>query len=71
VIDRMTPRALGALALRRVGERWEITAATPRGQDRPWVPAARDGGTRVSVPATSAATQRDATPREDDLRADD
>jgi competence protein ComEC len=71
VINRMMPRALGALALRRVDERWEITAAQPRGQDRPWVPAAREGGASVSVPAASAATQHDATPSAEDLRADD
>jgi competence protein ComEC len=71
VIDRATPRALGALALRRVGDKWEITAAEPRGEDRPWVPAARERGGRVSVPAASAATPRNATPGAEDLRADD
>ena len=71
VIDRMTPRALGALALRRAGNGWDITAAEPRGQDRPWVPAAHEGAARVSVPAAGAATQHDATPHEEDLRADD
>jgi len=71
VIDRTTLRALGALALRRVGDKWEITAAEPRGEDRPWVPAAREGGAHVGVPAASAATPRDATPSAEDLRADD
>ena len=71
VIDRMTPRQLGALALHRVGAGWEVTAAEPRGQDRPWAPAAREGGARVSVPAAGSATQHDATPREEDLRPDD
>jgi competence protein ComEC len=71
VIDRTTPRALGALALRRAGDRWEITAAEPHGLDRPWVPAAREAGPRVSAPATSTATQHDATPNDADLRADD
>jgi competence protein ComEC len=71
LIDRTTPRALGALALRRVGDKWEITAAEPRGEDRPWAPAARELGVRAGVPAASAATQHDATPREEDLRADD
>jgi competence protein ComEC len=71
VIDRMTPRELGALALRRVGGGWEVTAAEPRGQDRPWTPAAREGRARVSVPAAGSATQHDATPGEEDLRADD
>ncbi len=71
VIDRMMPRTLGALALRRAGGRWEITAAEPRGEDRPWVPAGSEGGAHLSVPAASTATPRDATPREEDLRADD
>ena len=71
VIDRMTPRALGALALRRVGAGWEITAAEPHGEDRPWVPAAREGGPRVRVPAASTATQHDATPRAEDLGPED
>jgi competence protein ComEC len=71
VIDRMTPRTLGALALRRAGDRWEVTAAEPRGLDRPWVPAAHAGAARVSAPAASTATQHDATPPDEDLRADD
>jgi competence protein ComEC len=70
VIDRTVPRTLGALALRRAGERWEITAAEPRDQERPWAPRGR-GGAPASVPAPSAATQHDATPKEEDLRADD
>jgi len=72
VIDRTAPRALGALALRRVGDKWDIMAAEPRGEDRPWVPGAREGAAHASVPAAGAtATPRDATPSAEDLRADD
>ena len=72
VIDRSTSRQGGALALRRVGNAWEVTATRPRGEARPWVAAAgAGGGARVGVPKSGAAQQRDATPRAEDLRADD
>ena len=73
VIDRAAWRQGGALALRRVGSTWTVTEAQPHEQDRPWAPAAgeRGGGTRVIAPTPAASDQHDATPREDDLRADD
>jgi competence protein ComEC len=72
VLDRKAWRAGGALALRRVGNDWAMTAAQPRGYDRPWTPAAGVGGSaRASVPAVDRPAQRDATPREEDLGADD
>jgi competence protein ComEC len=72
VIDRQAWRRGGALALRRVGHGWAITEAQPRGQDRPWAPAPSErGARRTSAPKPATSDQRDATPREDDLRADD
>ncbi len=41
VIDRSRLGAKGALALRRIGQGWDITAARPPGYDRPWAPRRR------------------------------
>jgi competence protein ComEC len=71
IIDRTARRAGGALALRRGEKGWEVTAAQPPGQDRPWAPAVADGSARVSVPAANQPAVRDATPRAEDLGADD
>jgi competence protein ComEC len=70
VVDRNLWRAGGALALHRTGPRWEITAARPSSQDRPWAPVARSGA-RVRTPTTDGPAARDATPRPEDLGADD
>lgn len=43
LIDRKAWREGGALALRRLNDRWEVTAARPNGHDRPWAPAATAG----------------------------
>ncbi len=70
-IDRRARRASGAMALRRVAGRFEISATRPMGYDRPWArhlskPA--DG----SEPNRSSNPQpRDATPSTDDLEAGD
>ena len=59
----------GAIALRRAGDGFEITAARPAGLDRPWA-----RGSAAPPEATSAAVRtqpRDATPRADDLEAGD
>ena len=72
VIDRTAWRQGGALALRRAGNAWRVTEAQPRGQDRPWAPAPSErSAARPTTPQPGAADQRDATPREEDLRADD
>jgi competence protein ComEC len=67
-IDRDTVRANGAMELRRNGERFEVTAARPAGEDRPWAH-------RVARPEPAAAplrpASRDATPRAEDLEAGD
>ncbi len=71
VIDRTASRAGGALALRRAGQGWEVTAARPRGEVRPWGAGGAGGTTSLSVQKPGAAGPRDATPGTDDLGADD
>jgi len=65
----------GALALRRVDQRWEITAAHPDGTERPWARSAASARPATSdQPATTAPggpPARDATPRDEDLEAGD
>jgi competence protein ComEC len=68
-IDRTVwPRA-GAAALYRAGNGWERVVAYPAGYDRPWAraPAARGEGETTAAPSPP----RDATPRTEDLNADD
>jgi competence protein ComEC len=67
VIDRSLFAATGALALRRIGQSWEITSARPPGYDRPWAPPAMQN--RAQAPATGApqSTPRDATPASENL----
>jgi competence protein ComEC len=74
LIDRTARATTGALALRRVGQRFEITAARPDGHDRPWArgaarPAA--AGEQAPTPPAGDAPARDATPRADDLEPED
>jgi competence protein ComEC len=70
VIDRTASRQGGALALRRVGAAWEVTAARPHGEMRPWG-AGGGGALRINVQQPAATGPRDATPRAEDLGADD
>ncbi len=76
VIDRTLRARTGALALRRIGNQWEITPARPDGYDRPWAPrnapeaAPAEAQTSPSKPAAPAA-KRDATPRSEDLEPGD
>jgi competence protein ComEC len=70
VIDRKLSRGNGAIALRRNGDGFEIRAARPAGQDRPWA----RGSAALEETAAAAAMRsqpRDATPRADDLEAGD
>jgi competence protein ComEC len=71
VIDRPVWRRTGALALRRSGERFEITAARPPGYDRPWAPALPPSGEAAAPRAPSRLQPHDATPRTEDLEAGD
>jgi competence protein ComEC len=73
VIDRPVWRRSGAMALRRVGQGFEITASRPAGYARPW--AGRSGqSSEASGEVRSTATRsraRDATPNPEDLEAGD
>jgi competence protein ComEC len=66
VIDRNVWRRSAAMALRRRGEEFEITATRSPGYDRPWARAVAG-----QEQATMPARPRDATPRTDDLDAGD
>jgi competence protein ComEC len=68
-IDRNLSRRNGAIALKRDGMGFEISAARPSGQDRPW---ARAVAAAAETRAPAAPPQpRDATPRAEDLEAGD
>jgi competence protein ComEC len=68
-IDRKITRGSGAIALQRVGEMFQVIAARPTGQDRPW---ARGSAADETAPATATRPQpRDATPKPEDLEAGD
>jgi competence protein ComEC len=71
MIDRMAARQGGALALRQVGNGWEVTATRSRGEARPWVTGGGGGSARVSPQTARPAAPRDATPRAEDLAPDD
>ena len=71
VVDRKVSRASGAIALKRDGERWDMSVARPPGQDRPWARAKPALG-EPAPPASSVRPQpRDATPRAEDLEPGD
>jgi competence protein ComEC len=67
VIDRDVWPGTGALSFVRRGDGWTISAAHPRGYDRPWAPASH---AEASGPAPSRRAP-DAAPNPSDLRADD
>ena len=68
VIDQRVVRASGAIALRRVGNRFEIEVARPSGLDRPW---ARNASQIESPSRPDAAPAPDATPKTEDLEPGD
>jgi hypothetical protein len=76
VIGRALRRERGALALRRTASGFSIDSARSPNFDRPWSPhqarvtAAVPSGTAGSTPAASTSTPRDATPRPEDIEAD-
>ena len=63
LIDRPIWLAHGAIALRRAGEGFEMTASRPAGTDRPWAPAPRTVQTKTAP--------QDATPRLQDIEFGD
>jgi competence protein ComEC len=67
-VDREVWRAGGAIDLRWTGKGFEMTAARPRGHDRPW---ARAIGADDAPAAPQRPAARDATPRTEDLEAGD
>jgi len=71
VIDRDVWRRSGAMALRRRGEQFEVTATRPSGYDRPWARAAAPAGDALEPSRATPAQPRDATPRHDDLEPGD
>ena len=75
-LDRAARIRSGALALRRVGNAWEITPARPDGYDRPWARTrAATTTSSASEPSTASPkpkpSPRDATPKPADLGPDD
>jgi competence protein ComEC len=71
VIDRQVWQRSGAMALRRLGERFEVTASRPLGYDRPWRRAVAPERDAPAPPRAMPPQPRDATPREDDREAGD
>jgi competence protein ComEC len=73
VIDRMRLQRQGALALMRGGDGFVLRAVKSRGANRPWSPAAAGDGEVDAGPAPRPALPRnkDATPSEADLQAED
>jgi len=75
VIGRAVWRQRGALALRREGSRFAISAVRPPNFDRPWSPQwprkneAAEANGAATAPAQAAP--RDATPRPEDIEADE
>jgi competence protein ComEC len=75
VIDRTLWRQRGALTLSRRGSDFAIESARPRNFDRPWSPApvprqARAATLGESGQAEIGGRARDATPRQEDIEAD-
>jgi len=59
------------MALKRNGEGWDITAARPAGQDRPWARGAQETEAATAPAAAQQTQPRDATPRTEDMEAGD
>ena len=77
VIGRAVWRARGAVALRRSGTDFVIDSARPKNFDRPWAPPPAPRESLAAAPLSSfdesdasARASRDATPRADDIEAD-
>jgi competence protein ComEC len=71
LVDRPVSRRSGAMALRRVGEGFEITPARPAGYERPWTRAVTPGSEAPDTIRPASPPARDATRRADDLEAGD
>ncbi|WP_407189639.1 ComEC/Rec2 family competence protein [Bradyrhizobium centrosematis] len=72
VVDRQRLVRQGALALTQRGDGFSVQAVRARGSNRPWLPAgAGEGDFDGSLAPKAAPRNRDATPSETDLQADD
>ncbi len=76
VIDRALWRQRGALLLSRRGSDFIIESARSNNFDRPWLPApvpreTPPASSRESEPAEIGSRARDATPRQEDIEADE
>jgi competence protein ComEC len=73
LIDRKVWRRTEALALRRVGDRFEMIAARPPGFDRPWARALPQAGENEGAVGLVSVrpVARDATPRVEDMEPGD
>ncbi len=69
LVDREVLRAHGAVALRFIGEGFEQSVTRPDGYDRPWTQVPNTS--RADAQSVSQPPARDATPRSEDLDADD
>ena len=69
IVDRQVWRTYGAVALRWTGDRFEQTTARPAGLERPWVDSPARTKARIQLP--TEPNSPDATPRADDLAAED
>ncbi|HEV3185499.1 MAG TPA: ComEC/Rec2 family competence protein [Xanthobacteraceae bacterium] len=74
-VDRAVRMRSGALALRRVGDGWQIAPARPDGYERPWakarMPAGAPPATAEHAAPSPKPNARDATPKPTDLAPDD
>lgn len=73
VVDRPRLASQGALALTQSGDGFSVQAVRGRGTSRPWLPAGAGEGVFDGslAPKTAVPRNRDATPSETDLQADD
>jgi competence protein ComEC len=73
VVERQRLASQGALALTRRGDGFAVQPVKARGADRPWSPAKAGAGDFDGslAPKTAVPRNRDATPAEADLQAED
>ncbi len=64
-------RARGAMALRRLGDRFAVDSVRPRGTDRPWSPAAVEADDGVATSPRVTRPPVDATPAETDAQGEE
>ena len=71
VIDRAVWQRGGAIALRHVDGKWEISAARPPGLDRPWARGRHTAEEALPSAVPQRREPRDATPRTEDMEPGD